>query len=85
MNNSGNKIIHIDYYAVLREERGMERESITTDAETALDLYNKLQVQHNFSLGKDFLKVSINDTFLPWQTKIKDEDCIVFIPPVSGG
>ena len=85
MNKIKNKTIHLAYYALLREERGLDQETITTDVRTALELYNDLQAQHNFSLNEISLKVSINDTFLPWQTKLKDRDCVVFIPPVSGG
>ena len=80
-----NKTIHLSYFALLREERGVDSETIATNVVTALDLYKDLQVQHNFSLSENTIKLSINDTFLPWQTELKDEDRIVFIPPVSGG
>ena len=85
MNDSKNKTIHIAYYALLREERGLDCETITTNVVTALDLYNDLRTRHHFSLSEDTIQVSINDTFHPWQTELKDEDHIVFIPPVSGG
>ncbi len=85
MNNSKNKTIHLAYYALLREERGIDQETISTNVGTALDLYNDLCKQHNFSLNENFVKVSINDTISPWKTKLQDEDRIVFIPPVSGG
>ena len=85
MKNSKNKTIHLAYYALLREERGVDSETITTNVSTVLDLYNDLQARHHFSLNEDSLQVSINDTFLPWHTELKDKDRIVFIPPVSGG
>ena len=85
MNSLKNKKIYLTYYALLREERGVDCETITTNVATVLDLYNSLQAQHNFSLTEDSIKVSINDTFLPWQTELKDGDRIVFLPPVSGG
>lgn len=85
MNNPKNKTVHLSYYALLREERGIGDETIHTSATTALDLYKELQVRHNFSLTEDSVKVSVNDTFSSWQTELNDDDRIVFIPPVSGG
>lgn len=85
MNNSGNKTIHLAYYALLREERGIDHETISTNVATASDLYRDLRARHNFSLNENSVKVSINDTFYPWKTELKNEDRIVFIPPVSGG
>ena len=85
MNNPKKKTIHLSYYALLREERGIGDETIHTNATTVLDLYRELQVQHDFSLTEDFVKVSVNDIFSSWKTKLINDDCIVFIPHVSGG
>jgi len=85
MNNPKNKTVHLAYYALLREERGIDQETISTSVDTVLNLYSDLRTQHNFSLDEKSVKVSVNDTFLPWNTELKDEDRIVFIPPVSGG
>ena len=85
MNNLKKKTIHLAYYALLREERGIDSETITTNVDTVLELYNDLQVRYNFSLSEESIQVSINDVFLPWKTKLKDEDQVVFLPPVSGG
>ena len=85
MNNSKKKTIHLAYYALLREERGIDSETITTNVDTVLELYNDLQVRYNFSLSEESIQVSINDAFLPWKTKLKDDDQVVFLPPVSGG
>lgn len=85
MINSKNKTIHLSYYALLREERGVGDESINTSAVTALELYEELQVRHNFSISEDSIKVSVNDIFSSWQTELKNDDRVVFIPPVSGG
>ena len=52
-----NKTIHLAYYALLREERGIDQETIATDVDTATELYSDLQARYNFSLGRDFIKV----------------------------
>ncbi|OGW95665.1 MAG: hypothetical protein A2Z81_03110 [Omnitrophica WOR_2 bacterium GWA2_45_18] len=79
------KKVIIHYYALLREEAGLNRESVETGAENAVQLYEDLRQRHPFRLSSDFLRVSINDEFVGWQTPLKDGDHVVFIPPVSGG
>jgi molybdopterin converting factor small subunit len=77
--------IHIQYYALLREERALREEVVTTEASNALELYQELKNKHNFSLDPKSLKVAINHHFTSWKTIIKDNDQIIFIPPVAGG
>ena len=79
------KEIHIQYYALLREERGVSQETVSTGAATAQDLYFELQKKFKFKLSTDLLRVSVNDEFLAWETPLKSGDKIVFIPPVAGG
>ena len=79
------KSVHIYYYAALREERGINEEVLETNVSTALQLYNELKKQFHFKLSTDILRVAINDEFVDWQTKLKNKDSIVFIPPVAGG
>lgn len=79
------KTVHIQYYAVLREQRGASAETLSTSATTALELYRELQSRHNFHLTPEYLRVVINTEFRDWETPIQDEDTVVFIPPVAGG
>ena len=79
------KKIHIQYYALLREERGVSQETLSTTAKTARDLYFELQKKFKFKLSTDLLRVSINDEFADWAIPLKAGDKIVFIPPVAGG
>jgi molybdopterin synthase sulfur carrier subunit len=79
------KQIHIQYYAVLREQRGLGQETLRTEARTARDLYDELRAQHGFSLGVDRLSVAVNDEFATWDSVLSDDDSVVFIPPVAGG
>ena len=82
---SPTKTIHIQYFALLREERGLSQESVSTQAETAEDLFEELKSKYHFRLSTNLLRVSINAEFKNWQTILKDQDKIVFIPPVAGG
>ena len=77
--------IHIQYFALLREQRGASAEQLSTSATTARELYSQLQTKHRFTLSPDLVRVSINNEFKDWNTALKSGDHIVFIPPVAGG
>jgi|688.fasta_scaffold834982_2 molybdopterin synthase sulfur carrier subunit len=83
--NNHSKTIQIQYFALLREERGLSRESYDTCANNAQELFDELKQKHRFSVGAERLKVSINDHFADWHEPLKQNDSIVFIPPVAGG
>lgn len=77
--------VDIQYFALLREERGMEKESLTTDCKTLGDLYLYLKDKHHFSLPLDMIQVAVNDEFSHLHHEITDGIRVVFIPPVAGG
>ena len=79
------KKIHIQYYAVLREQRGLNQETLETKASTAQDLFEELKLRFHFKLSSNLLRIAINNEFVAWQAPIKSGDSIVFIPPVAGG
>ena len=58
---------------------------MSTLAQTAQQLYVELREKYNFSLPLDFIKVAINEEFRSWDTELKPNDRVVFIPPVAGG
>jgi len=77
--------INVRYFAVLREERGVDQELFVTGAANVADLYGELQSQFFFSLSQDRLRVACNGDFVSWHHPIADGDLVVFIPPVAGG
>lgn len=79
------KLVHIQYFAILREARGQAEEDIRTTAETVQEFYEELKEKFGFKISADLLRVSINDEFCSWQAKLKEGDRVVFIPPVAGG
>ena len=79
------KTVHLIYYALLREERGLDAETIETEEKTLQDLYKDLQEKYLFRLPMDLLKVCVNDEFAVWTDSLRDGDRVIFIPPVSGG
>ena len=79
------KKIHVQYYAVLREARGLSQETVKTTAATTKELYLELKHNFDFKLARDLIKVAVNDEFKDWETELKSGDTVIFIPPVAGG
>ncbi len=79
------KDIHIQYFAILREQRGLSEESIVTAATTAAELYESLRTEHQFSLPLERMKVVVNESFTDWDHPLSPGDRLVFVPPVAGG
>ncbi len=79
------KAIHIQYFALLREQRGESQETLRTAAQTPRELYFQLKEDYRFTLPEQSLRVSINEQFADWQATLQPNDRLVFLPPVSGG
>jgi len=77
--------VHLEYYALLREQRGADRETIVTDLSTCGELYDSLCEAHGFTPAKEQLRVARNESFADFSDPISDGDTIVFITPVAGG
>lgn len=79
------KQIHVQYFAVLREQAGRADETLQTTAATPAELYEELRVRHAFQLAPTQLRVALNAEFSDWRAPLKENDAVVFIPPVAGG
>ncbi len=79
------KTVQIKYFASLKETTNLDSESYNTKAASAIELYNELNSKYHFPIHKDDLKISINCSYVEFNSKIHNDDTIVFIPPVSGG
>ena len=79
------KSVRVQYFAILREERGQARETVSTGANTAGELYEELGSRHGFTLPAERLRAAVNDEFAPWTAALRDGDTLVFLPPVAGG
>jgi sulfur-carrier protein len=77
--------VQIQYFAILREQRGVPEETIATTATSAAELYNELRTRYRFTLPLERVRVAVNDEFVAVTTLLRNGDCIVFIPPVAGG
>ncbi len=79
------KTIRVQYFAILREQRGLSEESVRTASATAAALYEELRLRHGFSLPGDRVRAAINGDFVPAGAGLGEGDTVVFIPPVAGG
>jgi molybdopterin converting factor subunit 1 len=77
--------VRLEYFALLREQRGLGAETIETAAVTARDLYRELAAAYGFTLEAERVKVAINNEFAAWDRTLAANDTVVFIPPVAGG
>lgn len=77
--------LSVQYFAILREQRGLTQEKLSTAATTPAALYEELRARHGFTLPADRVRAAVNDDFVPATTLLREGDRIVFIPPVAGG
>jgi sulfur-carrier protein len=78
-------IVSVAYFAILREQRGLNEESLSTEARTPGELYAELLTRHGFTLGSRFVRVAVNEEFVAMDKPLADGDEVIFIPPVAGG
>lgn len=77
--------VHVQYFAILREQRGAAAESLDTQTTTPGALYDELRARHRFTLPGARIRAAVNDEFVGADFLLRDGDVIVFIPPVAGG
>jgi MoaD family protein len=79
--------ISVIYFSVLKKITGKRQEEIHLDKPSkAEDLFEMLAEQYpEMKKYKPYIRVSVNQEYLPFQTELKADDEVVFITPVSGG
>ena len=79
------RIIHVRFFAVLREQAGTSLLDLETNASTPAELYREIQTTHKLTFDAKLLRVAVNERYVAMDTPLKANDQIVFIPPVAGG
>jgi molybdopterin synthase sulfur carrier subunit len=77
--------LEVHYFAILREQRGLTEETLSTEAGTPDALYAELRARHGFTLPGDRVRAAVNDAFVAGDSPLRAGDRVVFIPPVAGG
>lgn len=78
-------IVNVRYFALLRDQRGLESESIESNSATIGDLVAHLAQTHQFSLPPSRIRTAVNGAFADDDHELMDGDTVVLIPPVAGG
>lgn len=79
------KSINVQYFALLREQRGEASETLEVTCETLGELYQHLKEKHQFTLPIDLIQVAVDDEFARHEHPLREGANVVFIPPVAGG
>ena len=79
------KTITVRYFAMFRERAGVGEETLTLDAETALDVFEGTKSRHGSTEPSGHCKVAINDEMADWSSAVRDGDTVLLFPPVAGG
>jgi sulfur-carrier protein len=77
--------ITIHYYAILREQRGLDAETVEVSSTSLQQLYQDLSRTFAFSIAQRHIRPAINDEFCDWDHPVANGDRVVFVPPVAGG
>lgn len=73
------------YFASLRDRTGCAGESLASAAADPRALYAEIAQRYRLALAPERLRVAVNGEFAAWDTPLRDNDEVVFLPPVSGG
>lgn len=79
------KTVHVNYFAILREQAGRSEESRATDAENLKELYRELARNHGFTLDAERVKAAVDEAYVPMDTPLIEGMDVTYIPPVAGG
>ena len=73
------------YFASLRDRTGCAGETLASSAADPRALYQEIAQRYGVGLALERLRVAVNGEFAAWDTPLRDNDEVVFLPPVSGG
>ena len=79
------KTLQILFFGKLKEHWESNKFTLETDCKDIESLYSELLKSSLEPPHKASIKVAINDEFVDWNTAIKNNDTIAFLPPASGG
>ena len=81
----------VKYFSWIREHVGKSEENfdLPSDVTTINELINYLndlndQYKHAFA-KRSLIKIAVNKTYSPIESKINNNDEVAFFPPVTGG
>ena len=79
------KTLTVRYFAMFRENAGVDEETLSIEAATAADVFAATKDRHGSSEPLGHCKVAINDVMADWDSPVADGDTLLLFPPVAGG
>ena len=77
--------IRVRYFALFREQAGCDSEYVNWAGGTAAELFQMMAERHPSLQNQAAALVAINDEMSAWETALKEDDEVLFFPPVAGG
>ncbi|TAG08897.1 MAG: MoaD/ThiS family protein [Verrucomicrobia bacterium] len=77
--------LHLTYYGMLADQRGLAEECLASSAATVAELFLELSAKFQFGVEMKHLRVAVDDVFVPWDYSLHDGARIAWLPPMSGG
>ena len=77
--------IEVRYFALFREQAGCALETIEWSGGTAAELFQVMVEKHAALKTEAAALVAVNDEMTGWETPLKEDDVVLFFPPVAGG
>ena len=79
------KTIIVRYFAMFRENAGVDEEKLTLDVTSAADVFTATRERHGSDEPSGHCKVAINDVMADSDSPIADGDTVLLFPLVAGG
>lgn len=77
--------IKVRYFALFREQAGIESEFVEWPGGTASGLFQLMAGKHAALMPEAAALVAINEEMADWETPLAAGDEVLFFPPVAGG
>ncbi len=79
------KRVTLNYFALFKECAGRSSEVIESDAATLGALYAELRARYRFPLDAERVRVAVDESYVGFDTPLREGMQVTFIPPVAGG
>lgn len=73
------------YFGSLAAERGVGQESLRSPARSPAELFAEIKERYGLAVTRSFLRAAVNDEFTEWESPLRENDTVAFLPPMAGG
>ena len=77
--------VRVRYFALFREQAGCASETVDWSGGTVKELFQKVSAEHPPLEPQAAALVAINEEMSDWDAAVKENDEVLFFPPVAGG